>query len=221
MATIIIYATNDGTPTGSTATWATTADSASAVDTSSTTLYAGVTFSGGFYVAQEYFTRFDTAGSPFPDSATVAIQSTMTTTLTRPIQCSSYDWGTTVEVGDFRSRSQLAGLTVLDGESSFTTSQYADWSIGGAAVNTSGFTSLVFFSEYHRLDIAPSASARVLFTSTSSAGTTSDPYLTIDYTIQAFRPDADLAATGWSTAPLFSKVNEASADGTVISATAV
>jgi hypothetical protein len=35
---------------------------------------------------------------------------------------------------------------------------------------------------------------------------------------QALRPDADLAATGWSTAPLWSKVDEASAGGDVISA---
>jgi hypothetical protein len=32
-------------------------------------------------------------------------------------------------------------------------------------------------------------------------------------------PDADIATTGWSTAPLFSKVNDSS-DGTVITATA-
>lgn len=36
---------------------------------------------------------------------------------------------------------------------------------------------------------------------------------------QQIRPDADLDATGWSTSPLFSKINEAAADGTFISAT--
>lgn len=34
------------------------------------------------------------------------------------------------------------------------------------------------------------------------------------------RPDADVTTTGWSTAPLWSKIEEASADGTVITATA-
>lgn len=37
---------------------------------------------------------------------------------------------------------------------------------------------------------------------------------------QTLRPDADITTTGWATAPLFSKINEASADGTVITATA-
>lgn len=37
---------------------------------------------------------------------------------------------------------------------------------------------------------------------------------------QALRPDADVATTGWSTAPLYSKINEESADGTVITGTA-
>jgi hypothetical protein len=35
---------------------------------------------------------------------------------------------------------------------------------------------------------------------------------------QQLRPDADLATTGWSTAPLWSKIDEASAGGDVISA---
>lgn len=39
-------------------------------------------------------------------------------------------------------------------------------------------------------------------------------------TPQTARPDADVSTTGWSTAPLFSKINESSADGTVITATA-
>lgn len=37
---------------------------------------------------------------------------------------------------------------------------------------------------------------------------------------QAIRPDADTTTTGWTSTPLFSKINEASADGTVITATA-
>ena len=37
--------------------------------------------------------------------------------------------------------------------------------------------------------------------------------------VQALRPDGDLATTGWSTAPLWSKVDEETADATVITAT--
>lgn len=41
-----------------------------------------------------------------------------------------------------------------------------------------------------------------------------------ELSIQRLRPDADISATGWSTAPLFSKINEVTADGVVISGTA-
>lgn len=37
---------------------------------------------------------------------------------------------------------------------------------------------------------------------------------------QTLRPDADTTTTGWTSTPLFSKINETSADGTVITATA-
>lgn len=37
---------------------------------------------------------------------------------------------------------------------------------------------------------------------------------------QKVRPDADTTTTGWTSTPLFSKINEASPDGTVITATA-
>lgn len=45
----------------------------------------------------------------------------------------------------------------------------------------------------------------------------------IDYTTvatQTLRPDADTTTTGWTSTPLFSKINESSPDGTVITATA-
>jgi hypothetical protein len=45
--------------------------------------------------------------------------------------------------------------------------------------------------------------------------------MTVYYDVpQVLRPDADVATTGWATAPLFSKVNEVTADGTVITGTA-
>lgn len=37
---------------------------------------------------------------------------------------------------------------------------------------------------------------------------------------QTLRPDADIVTTGWATAPLWSKIEESAADGTVITATA-
>jgi hypothetical protein len=38
--------------------------------------------------------------------------------------------------------------------------------------------------------------------------------------VQQVRPDADVTTTGWTTTPLWSKIEETSADGTVITATA-
>lgn len=60
---------------------------------------------------------------------------------------------------------------------------------------------------------------------TSRVGTTLDAgdapsgWVDMELTLDSVLPDADITTTGWSTAPLFSKVNDAS-DATVITATA-
>lgn len=53
-----------------------------------------------------------------------------------------------------------------------------------------------------------------------SAASTSDWLGEPLATSQKLRPDADVTTTGWSTAPLWSKIEEEVADGTVITATA-
>lgn len=45
-------------------------------------------------------------------------------------------------------------------------------------------------------------------------------YLSATGPPQTLRPDADVTTTGWTTTPLWSKIEETSADGTVITATA-
>lgn len=45
-------------------------------------------------------------------------------------------------------------------------------------------------------------------------------YPVADPSMQRMRPDADVTTTGWASTPLFSKVNETSPDGTVITSTA-
>jgi len=57
---------------------------------------------------------------------------------------------------------------------------------------------------------------------TREHATFQEPRLSVTWTGggQTLRPDADITTSGWTTTPLFSKINEASADGTVITATA-
>jgi len=64
-----------------------------------------------------------------------------------------------------------------------------------------------------------------LYYAGTSSGASGDSYLTLPVMVvesgqQGIYPDADTATTGWSSTPLWSKVDEASPDGTVISATA-
>jgi hypothetical protein len=58
----------------------------------------------------------------------------------------------------------------------------------------------------------------------SDSASTQEPSMYVEYTAaaspQSLRPDADTTTTGWTSTPLFSKINESSADGTVITATA-
>jgi hypothetical protein len=63
-------------------------------------------------------------------------------------------------------------------------------------------------------------------TCTTAAGANSNNLIatfkgsTTPPTVQTLRPDADTTTTGWTTTPLWSKIEETSADGTVITATA-
>jgi hypothetical protein len=69
--------------------------------------------------------------------------------------------------------------------------------------------------------VAPTADNFIDFAAREHT-TGQEPRLEITWTAatQAIRPDADITTTGWTTTPLWSKIEETSADGTVITATA-
>lgn len=73
---------------------------------------------------------------------------------------------------------------------------------------------------YHRWGVNGLASDwRIVYDDIALANSGADYPIGSTITLDTVLPDADVTTTGWSTAPLFSKINDAS-DATVISATA-
>jgi hypothetical protein len=90
---------------------------------------------------------------------------------------------------------------------------------------------------FHGANEPPAGNVTVTVGVATALGVTTAPTVKVDRTIsaavalgtalaatavviQVLRPDADIANGGWATAPLWSKVDEASAGGDVITATA-
>jgi hypothetical protein len=91
-------------------------------------------------------------------------------------------------------------------------------------IHTGALSSWVTGSSY---EISPSSGEVFNWTLSSSATADNWAGVAVSYidpgggaSPQQVRPDGDLATTGWTTTPLWSKVDEASAGGDVISATA-
>lgn len=127
------------------------------------------------------------------------------------------------------------GTTLNSGGITTTQADELILGIGGAADNETWTKSAAFTNK--RVDATASDFLALLVEDliVSSTGTyTSVPTMTnsdlwasiivsfkaVTVATQAVRPDADTTTTGWTSTPLFSKINESSPDGTVITATA-
>jgi hypothetical protein len=104
--------------------------------------------------------------------------------------------------------------SAFSGGNGATVNLLTPWTLGGDAGATNG-TANCYGAWGYQLDVAPG-------TYTPNESQVSAPYAsaTIAFGVsgQTLRPDADLDTTGWTTAPLFSKLNDSS-DSTVVTST--
>lgn len=145
--------------------------------------------------------------------------------LAKNLELGWYDYGAAIGFEDW----VLDLPSVSAADVPFTT--WSAWSIGAlcditllnpdANINKNGETGLrMVFSAGDPGVVFPSRDNVVSFYSLENASF-DEPKLIITYTVsQKLRPDADLATSGWTTAPLWSKIDEDSADGTVITGVA-
>ena len=141
------------------------------------------------YRIGESFIIFDTSGIPDTDTVSASILSLddvldqSLTDFTVDVAISTYDGGA-VETTDWVSGASLPTpiLATLDtsgysaGYNAFTeTADFKD------AINKTGNTSLILYSDRHQAGTTPTQNERVFFTDADAAGTTTDPKLDITH----------------------------------------
>jgi len=137
---------------------------------------------------------------------------------------------------DVSQKASIPFDTAFSSGATSATSQADELVVGGNFANTftATFTPTGGYSEIDEAAFFTSWNAQMQYlvvaatgaqTSTATASTAVSGLAAVatfkgSAVPQTLRPDADIVTTGWATAPLFSKINESSADGTVITATA-
>lgn len=197
MASYTFYAgTGDGLLSSQGASWAGAQSGAAAADSSATTATLGQTFldltgiGGGYlYGTYQYFLAFDTSGIPDDDvvnSATLSLWCTSKLGASEwQVEATSYNWGGTLETGDWRNASDYGGLAVRASRSISTiaTGQYnalTDWSLG-STISKAGTTYLLLCSSQFD-GIAPGSYDLATFSTADQTGTTNDPKLEVTTT---------------------------------------
>jgi len=122
----------------------------------------------------------------------------------------------------------LGSIVCSRSSSGWTGAGYLNGDMGAnaafaSAINGAGDTEIVLISQEHRNESEPTANEYVGY---DNSGATNDARLTITHaasvTYTYAKPDGDITTTGWTSTPLWSKVDDdpASPDATVITATA-
>lgn len=167
--------------------------------------YVGQLKSGSTFQCFEGFVIFDTSGIPDTDSIDAVTLSLdgdtndSATDFNAIAATSTYDGGQAV-VGDWVAGASLSALTTLASwnSSGYSAGYNAFTSVAAflAAINATGNTSIILYSDRHSGNNTPAAGERVAFTDADTAGTTSDPKLDITHTAAAGTVIKDLIGSG-------------------------
>ena len=202
-----------------------------------TTSYPGQNFAAGDYYCYQSFLLWDTSAVGTDSVSNVDFDvdgETDASDVDYVVEGYAFTWsggGLT----DADARDSDAGIPALgsiissyDTTGGWTTTAGYNQTMGAlsgfnAAINGSGNTEVVLISNHHRTETAPTGSEYVIFQCT---GNTNDARLTITHaasvTLTYAKPDSDISASGWATAPLWSKVDDPpdTPDATVVTGTA-
>jgi hypothetical protein len=182
------------------ATYATARDGAGSfepLNSAALDMFLGQVHGGGVYYCLEVFLGFDTSGIPDIDVVSAAVLSMYglndnDTGDVNNVTVRTYDWGSSVDTGDFRTAAQLNALTSVATAAfgTFTASGYIDFISTGsmpAAINITGFTRFVLHGNRHAAGTAPSNDTEEYWAlySSDNTGTTNDPKLVVTHAAAA------------------------------------
>lgn len=166
--------------------------SAGSVSVGSGAAQIGQQLNAGSYTCYETFLDFDT--SAIPDAATITAVtlrlygSADSSTTDFTIEAREYDWGATLETGDWIGGANLGDYTLLGSLSTvgFSTSGYNTFAEESTnfqtAINKTGVTRIVLCSSRHRVGNTPSGTEFVtIVTADGSSG--QRPELEVTYTV--------------------------------------
>ena len=189
MATTLIYAdTSDGYLRSDNATYsvARAGYNLTVLDTQSLA-NCGQAYSGGLYYLYELFLSFDTSSVSSPGLAEVKATPSNQPGGSWNVLAAAYDWGSSIDTGDWQDGTDLAALTPIDatgvvGNHGYPTTLYmhlvppvdaTGW------VNAGGTTRLILWSDDQEADSAPSTIENIIVRSADYSGSTSDPFLRV------------------------------------------
>ena len=149
----------------------------------------GQDFFSGSYDVWEAFIIFDTAGLPDTDTVSAVVASfdgnddNSTINFIAGLAASVYDGGAVV-TGDWVSGAAIPTPELATWNSSGYVAGYnafTETANFAAAINKTGNTSVILYSQEHRDNSAPTDQENVVFTDADAAGTTIDPKLDITH----------------------------------------
>ena len=150
---------------------------------------AGQAFSSPDYDCYESFLIFGTSGIPDADDVSAVVLSCdgsldgSTTDFIMGAAASVYDGGSVV-VGDWVSGDSIPTPELATWDSAGYSADYNAFTETAGfkdAINKTGDTSLILYSQRHRDATTPTGAERVIFTDADAAGTTTDPKLDITH----------------------------------------
>jgi hypothetical protein len=233
MASLVVYsASGDGYIESGNVTYATMlSGSALSADTTDQ-LRAGQMLETGTYYGFIFYLDFDTSALGAGATVSAAVldlflnDDDAVAAFTTAV--AALDWSSGgLTTADWQNTSALAALTEVATRASAGVgagyNAFTDTGAGLASiVNKTGHTYIVGWSTRMEAGTTPTLHEHIIWEG-GGAGASPSPRLTITYTAvttTTVRPDADTTTTGWTATPLWSKIEESSADGTVVTATA-
>lgn len=194
MATDTIYCTDDGRVQGTSAgSYATARATSTSCDDTATTDQVGQSVSGPVYTVMRLFFGFDT--STIPAGATITgatinlCADTDTSTTDFDVKVYRYAWSSALcssqeanYDGAYGGSATLEG-TLRNTSSGWSSGTYYSMAVDPAGINTGGYTRYTVVSGNDVSNTAPTTDERVSVRMADYAGTSSDPYLTVTYTL--------------------------------------
>lgn len=192
------------------------------VTTLATFLLVGQTFDAGTtYIIYQGDISFDTTGLTGATSAILSMvdQSDFSTT-DFTLEARLHDWGATLTTADWLTPANIGGKTLVaqyTTATGWTGTVYHDFTDVAmvANLNTTGFTRLLLNSNLNRTAVPPTVDEYINAKSADTAGTTSDPKLTIVTAASTtdYFPVADITDGNWlnelgSNTDLYKSVDE-------------